>query len=49
MSTLRRSYGVTYLLVDKTLGGATAKLSRLGRLVFSNRAVSIYAVKPADG
>lgn len=44
LGTLVGVYGVRYLVVDRVHGGSTSKVSRLGRLVFSNADVAIYAV-----
>jgi hypothetical protein len=44
LRTLVRSYGVRYLLVDLVHGGHVKPVAALGRLVFSNSDVAIYAV-----
>jgi hypothetical protein len=41
---LVRNYGVRYLLVDLVHGGHIDRVAALGRLVFSNSDVAIYAV-----
>ena len=43
--TLVRDYGVTHLLVDKHVPGVSPLLAQRGRLVFSNRAVAVYALR----
>ncbi len=45
LRVLIRDYGVRYLLVDRVHYGKTAKVSALGRRVFSNSDVAIYAVR----
>lgn len=44
LDVLVHRYGVRYLLVDRLNGTATPRVRRLGHLVFSNPAVSIYRV-----
>jgi hypothetical protein len=43
-SALHQRYGVTYLLVDHTHGPASPDVSKLGTLVHSNSALSVYAL-----
>jgi hypothetical protein len=47
LRTLVRDYGVRYLVVDRVHGGEPARVARLGRRVFSNAAVAIFAVGPS--
>lgn len=48
LRTLARDYGVRYLVDDRVRGGAVSpRLGRLGRVVFSNSDVAIYAVDPS--
>lgn len=44
LSTMVRDYHVRYLLLDRANGHASPRVAMLGRRVFSNSAVSIYAV-----
>jgi hypothetical protein len=44
LRTLVRDYGVRYLLVDRVHGGHIERVAALGRLVFSDSDVAIYAV-----
>jgi hypothetical protein len=44
LHTLVRTFGVRYLLVDRANGNATSAVARLGRKVFANDAVTVYAV-----
>jgi hypothetical protein len=46
LKILVRNYGVRYLVDDKLQGKATRTLGRLGRVAYSNPAVTIYAVGP---
>ena len=44
LETLVRDYGVRYLVVDRVHGTATPRLARLGRVVYRNPDVTVYAV-----
>jgi len=44
LKTLVRDYGASYLVADKVHGNASSGAGRLGRLVFSNRDIDVYAV-----
>jgi len=44
LGVLVRDYGVRYLVDDKVQGRATPELRKLGRLVYDNDAVAVYAV-----
>jgi hypothetical protein len=46
LSTVVRDHGVRYLVVDQLHGGDPARVSGLGQRVFSNEAVSLFAVTP---
>lgn len=48
LRTLVRRYGVRYLLDDRQQGQASTRLRSLGRLVYSNPSVAIYAVGPSE-
>ena len=49
LRVLVREYGVRYLVDDKLQGRATPEVRALGRLVYDNEAVAVYAVGPDDG
>ncbi|MBU6362013.1 MAG: hypothetical protein KGS46_18530, partial [Chloroflexi bacterium] len=44
LATLVRDFGVGYLLVDKQHGTASPELGKLGRVVFENTALVVYAI-----
>jgi hypothetical protein len=44
LGTIVRDYGVRYLVVDRVHGGDAARVASLGRRVFSNPAVAVFAV-----
>ena len=44
LATLVRDFGVGYLLVDKQHGAASLELGKLGRVVFENSALLVYAI-----
>jgi hypothetical protein len=44
LRTIVRDYGVRYLVVDRVHGGEPARVASLGRRVFSNPAVAVFAV-----
>jgi hypothetical protein len=44
LRTIVRDYGVRYLVVDRVHGGDPARVASLGRRVFSNPAVAVFAV-----
>jgi hypothetical protein len=44
LETIVRDYGVRYLVVDRVHGGDPARVASLGRRVFSNPAVAVFAV-----
>jgi hypothetical protein len=46
LSTVARDHGVRYFVIDQLQGGDPARLSGLGQHVFSNEAVSVFAVTP---
>ncbi|MDX6409528.1 MAG: hypothetical protein QOE13_2599 [Gaiellaceae bacterium] len=48
LKILVRKYGVRYLVDDKAQGNATPALAHLGKVAFSNPAVTVYAVGPAE-
>lgn len=47
LRTLVRDYGVRYLVVDRVHGGEPERVAPLGKRVFSNAAVAIFAVGPS--
>jgi hypothetical protein len=49
LNVLVREYGVRYLVADKVQGTFTPALARLGRVAYTNPAVTVYAVGPARG
>ena len=46
LRVLVRDYGVRYLVDDRIQGKASPELGRLGRLVYQNPSVIVYAVGP---
>jgi hypothetical protein len=44
LDRLRRRYGVTNLVVDRSNGRATKRLSEIARLVYVNPAIEVYSV-----